>query len=73
MSADDRSLSIYFKDTNSDTFYSTFSDINPAINEQRVQMFGSSIQEFTDGELVRTVQNDKTIIYPTAESPDGGE
>lgn len=70
MSADDRNLQTYFKDAGGDTFYDSFADINPAINEQRVQMFGSHIQELTDGELVRIVQTDKTTFFPTV---GGGE
>lgn len=70
MAADERGASIYFSDNGGNSFYDTASDLNPALNETNMRAIGSQYQIFTDGNLIKIVQTDKTTFYPTVE---GGE
>ena len=67
--ADSRKISPHFT-ADGESFYDTFSDINPAIGSSTIMGdFMAKVQGFTDGDLVKVVQDDKTTFYPSA----GGE
>lgn len=64
--ADAKKAAVYFKDTAGDSFYSTFTGLNPAAGSTAISSLASAVSELTDGDLVKTVVTDTTTIFPEA-------
>lgn len=68
--ADSRRVAVYYKDTGGNSFYDSFTDINPVLNADQLRAFSAQVSNLTDGDIIKTVSTDTTTIFPTA---GGGE